>query len=226
MKHLLSRLLASVVLAWACLSSAGAAELNEAALAGHYWLKNVREVGGELLLRPDASFEWSLTYGAIDQFAQGKWRLENGKVVLQAATPQGSPRFRLFEEDELNIRKPAEPGSWVAIVGMPRVGPAAGMAVMFESASGKQWQAVSDRSGDAIVQVPASEAWARAGLRRQGDSGEWQWFAIPAARAEARLAAFAIDDISQIAPQPFQRMTLLPVAGTLQSEDGGLVYSR
>ncbi|WP_145985849.1 hypothetical protein [Aquitalea magnusonii] len=217
-----------VVVAWCGLawSPAHAASLSEAELSGHYWLQNVREVGGELLLRPDASFEWKLSYGAVDQYATGKWRLKDGKLELLASRPKGSPLFRLFAEDELRIRKPAEPGSWIAIVGVPQVGPAAGMEVLFESAGGKRWRAVTDRNGDAIVQVDAAERWTRAGLRRDGDQGDWQWFAIPAVRAEARLAAFAIDDISQIAPLPFEQMILLPQQGKLKTEDGGMVYAR
>lgn len=219
-------LLAVLSCSVAAVSPVYAGPVTEAEISGHYWLQNVREVGGELLLRPDASFEWSLSYGAIDQYARGKWQLKDGKVELQAGRAEGSPVFRLFGEDELRIRKPAETGSWVAIVGMPRVGPAAGMEVQFESATGKHWRAVTDRNGDAIVQVAEAERWTRAGLRRDGDKGDWQWFAIPAVRAEARLAAFAIDDISQIAPLPFEHMTLLPGPGKLTTEDGGMVYAR
>jgi hypothetical protein len=207
-------------------AATSAADIKPADLVGHYHLEGLREVGSELLLRADGRFAWMMSYGAIDRSAEGRWVWDGERLVLTSEAPAGSPNFRVFEEDELRIRKPAEPGSWIAIVGMPRVGPAAGMEVLFESAGGKRWRAVTDRNGDAIVQVDAAERWTRAGLRRDGDQGDWQWFAIPAVRAEARLAAFAIDDISQIAPLPFEQMILLPQQGKLKTEDGGMVYAR
>src|SRR5712692_8023800 len=45
-------------------------------LAGHYVLYGVHEVGSELLLKPDGTFEYMLAYGAADYSATGKWRRE------------------------------------------------------------------------------------------------------------------------------------------------------
>jgi hypothetical protein len=56
----------------------------DAALAGHYYLYGVTEVGSELLLKPDGTFEWMLAYGAVDQAAHGTWKREAGEVVLTA----------------------------------------------------------------------------------------------------------------------------------------------
>ena len=41
--------------------------------AGHYYLDGVMEVGSELLLRGDGSFEFTLAYGANDQYGKGCW---------------------------------------------------------------------------------------------------------------------------------------------------------
>ncbi|AZP14146.1 hypothetical protein [Undibacterium parvum] len=51
-------------------------------LAGHYYLSGVTEVGSELLLKRDGSFEWAMSYGAMDQQSQGTWKLRDGKLVL------------------------------------------------------------------------------------------------------------------------------------------------
>ncbi|MDN0084199.1 hypothetical protein QU487_15770 [Crenobacter sp. SG2305] len=196
-------------------------------LAGHYYLKNAREVGSELLLKPDGSFEWGMSYGAVDQYAEGKWQRQHGKVVLQTAAPDKEPDFRLFRDEELRIRKPAEPGTWLAIVGMPGVGPMAGVEVTFESKAGKTATAVTDRNGDATVDMSDSETWARAGLRREGSKAPLQWFAIPAGRAAAHLTAFAVDDIAYLRPQPFKTLQLQVKGSTLVVDDGsGMVYER
>ena len=64
-------------------------------LAGHYYLSGVMETGSELLLRPDGSFAWFMSYGAADQAAEGKWRVDGDAVLLDAASSNGSePAFR------------------------------------------------------------------------------------------------------------------------------------
>jgi hypothetical protein len=226
MKHCLS----IAALALACwLSPALAAPASKSDdLTGHYYLRNVREVGAELLLKPDGSFEWGMSYGAVDQYAAGKWQRQGDKVVLQTANPDKEPDFRQFRDGELRIRKPAEPGTWLAIVGMPSVGPMAGVEVTFESKAGKTVTAVTNRNGDASVEMPASDTWARAGLRLEASKAPLQWFAIPAVRAAAHLTAFAVDDIAYLRPQPFKTMQLLVKDGTLVVDDGSgrMVYER
>ena len=65
------------------------------ALAGHYYLSGVHEVGSELLLREDGRFEWMLAYGALDQMAQGTWRRDGDRVLLRAdPPPEAPPLFR------------------------------------------------------------------------------------------------------------------------------------
>ena len=49
---------------------------------GHYYLNGVMEVGSELLLRPDGSFEFMLAYGALDQYGKGCWRVEGNRVLV------------------------------------------------------------------------------------------------------------------------------------------------
>lgn len=58
-------------------------------LAGHYYLNGVMEVGSELLLRKDGSFEFMLAYGANDQYGKGCWAQEGSKISL---IPTGQSR--------------------------------------------------------------------------------------------------------------------------------------
>ena len=57
------------------------------AFAGHYYLSGVMETGSELLLRPDGTFEWYISYGALDQFSRGAWHRQGGEIVLVASRP-------------------------------------------------------------------------------------------------------------------------------------------
>lgn len=50
--------------------------------AGHYYLNGLMEVGSELLLNNDGSFEFMLAYGALDQYGKGCWRVEGNKLLV------------------------------------------------------------------------------------------------------------------------------------------------
>ena len=67
-------------------------------LAGDYVLRGVMEVGSELLLRSDGSFEYMLAYGAADYWAKGTWRHESNCVVLNSAGKKEAP-FRLLRSE-------------------------------------------------------------------------------------------------------------------------------
>ena len=213
--------LLSSVLACASLLSLTipAVAADQAALAGHYYLQGVTEVGSELLLKKDGRFEWMLSYGAVDQQASGDWRVAGDAVTLASGNGGKEPQFRVFEESEMNIKKPAAAGQWVAIVGYPRVGPMAGVEVRFEAKSGKTATAVTVPNGYAIVAMPASEQWIRAGLRRQGSTADFQWLVVPPERARERIAAFAVTDRQWLAGQAFQTLKLRIVDDGLKVSD-------
>ncbi|SFG10254.1 TPR repeat [Duganella sp. CF458] len=60
----------------------------QAKLPGHYYLSGVREMGAEILLRPNGKFQYSMSYGAVDEFAQGSWEVWNQQVVFRSdSTP-------------------------------------------------------------------------------------------------------------------------------------------
>lgn len=58
-------------------------------LAGHYYLRGVREVGSELLLSADGRFDYLMSYGATDIQASGAWRSDGKQVILD--TPPIQP---------------------------------------------------------------------------------------------------------------------------------------
>lgn len=216
----MNTLLSSVLACASLLSlSIPAVAADQAALAGHYYLQGVTEVGSELLLKKDGRFEWMLSYGAVDQQASGDWRVAGDTVTLVSGNGGKEPQFRVFDESEMNIKKPAAAGQWVAIVGFPRVGPMAGVEVRFEAKSGKTATAVTVQNGDAIVAMPASEIWVRAGLRRQGSSADFQWLVVPPERARERIAAFAVTDRQWLAGQAFQTLNLRVVDDGLKVSD-------
>src|SRR6201996_5698567 len=78
-------------------------------VAGHYILRGVMEVGSELLLKSDGSFEYALAYGAADYWAKGTWRHEDNRVVLNSAGRKEAP-FRLLRSE---AGKPGRIRVWV-----------------------------------------------------------------------------------------------------------------
>jgi hypothetical protein len=77
-------------------------------VAGHYILRGVMEVGSELLLKSDGSFEYALAYGAADYWAKGTWRHEDNRVVLNSDGPKKTFRFLRSEAG-----KPGKVCIWV-----------------------------------------------------------------------------------------------------------------
>lgn len=72
---------------------AGAAASRPARWVGNYRLNARGEAAVNLRLKADGRFEWSMSYGASDRFAQGQWHEAGGKVVF-ASDP--TPPFNWF----------------------------------------------------------------------------------------------------------------------------------
>lgn len=53
-------------------------------LAGEYYLEGIMETASGFLLRPDSSFEFFFSQGALDRTGKGHWKLHNGKILLQS----------------------------------------------------------------------------------------------------------------------------------------------
>jgi hypothetical protein len=67
-------------------------------VAGHYVLHGVMEVGSELLLKSDGSFEYMLVYGAADFWAKGTWQHKDNSIVLNSAGKKEAP-FRFLRSE-------------------------------------------------------------------------------------------------------------------------------
>jgi hypothetical protein len=78
-------------------------------LAGHYVLRGVMEVGSELMLKPDGTFEYMLAYGAADYWAKGMWRHDGNAIILNSAGKEEAP-FRLLRSE---AGKPGRIRVWV-----------------------------------------------------------------------------------------------------------------
>lgn len=93
-------LLAALILPVSTLAAGAHAATADAAFVGHYYLSGVMETGSELLLRPDGTFAWYISYGAVDQSAEGTWLRDGDAVVLTARQPDRSaPLFALAGVD-------------------------------------------------------------------------------------------------------------------------------
>jgi hypothetical protein len=221
-KRFMKKLLATAVTLLAVMLAAPtttfAAAPDARELAGHYYLSGGGEMGSELLLKENGDFDWVLMYGAVDQYAHGTWTLKDGKVRLTSAA-QGKPDFKLFDDDDYGKTKPAEAGMWIAIVGFPHQGPLPDVEVCFESSSGKTATAVSKPNGDAIVTMPASEQWKRAGLRMNGSKEPYQWITVPPTRAKTRLAGFTVSNPETVIPSAFKTMMLTVEGRQLRAAD-------
>jgi hypothetical protein len=77
--------------------------------SGHYVLRGVMEVGSELMLKPDGTFEYMLAYGAADYWAKGTWKHEGNAVILHSDAKE-EPPFRLTKGE---VGKPGRIRVWV-----------------------------------------------------------------------------------------------------------------
>ena len=77
--------------------------------SGHYVLTGVMEVGSELMLNPDGTFEYMLAYGAADYWAKGTWK-QDGKAVILHSSGKEEPPFRLTKSE---AGKPGRIRVWV-----------------------------------------------------------------------------------------------------------------
>jgi hypothetical protein len=57
------------------------------------------EIAAGLELRADGHFRYGLSYGAIDEQAEGSWTVERGQILLTAA-PVVPPRFVLLSQED------------------------------------------------------------------------------------------------------------------------------
>ena len=76
-------------------------------LVGHYYLQGVMEMGSELLLRADGSFEAGMVYGSADGYAKGHWTQAAQRLTLHQHKDKANSEEdlgQLFDGMVLHIR--------------------------------------------------------------------------------------------------------------------------
>ena len=53
-------------------------------VAGEYYLRGVTEVGSGFLLKPDSTFQFFFSYGALDREGSGTWQLKDKGIILNS----------------------------------------------------------------------------------------------------------------------------------------------
>lgn len=71
-----------------------------AGLEGAYMLVGVREAAGGLELQPGGRFRYGFTYGALDEQAEGRWRLDGNRILLTTDPPPKPPEWALVLAEE------------------------------------------------------------------------------------------------------------------------------
>ena len=181
-------------------------------LPGHYYLTGMREVGAEILLRPNGKFQYSLAYGAVDEFAQGSWKVWNQQVVFRSDTapmqkasmkpsadapPAVLPAGQLLVELRYNGK--SIPGFKVAVLG--------DAPLKLEGSTGEQgWRAAFSAP---VRQIAVSHA--------EMIAGRWMVYAVPP--ADAQRGSYQLD---------FQPPAAEPTHFnfTLDVQDGSLILER
>lgn len=127
------------------LFAAGLAVAQTGNFAGQYLLQNLREVGSELLLRPNGTFEFVLAYGAADYSSKGTWKAQGNAVILNSAPIKNTAPFRLLRSGTATLPEPAI----LVHVQAPNGGPVPNIDVVLTTAAGPL-EARTDSSGDAL----------------------------------------------------------------------------
>ncbi len=71
-----------------CLLSAGTslhAQQDKMNITGTYFMKGVMETASVIELKPDSSFEFFFSQGALDRYGRGKWIVKDSSIVLNSA---------------------------------------------------------------------------------------------------------------------------------------------
>lgn len=123
---------------------------------GHYFLEGVMETGSELLLRTDGTFQYYLVYGALDQFAHGRWKDESGTIILNADAP--ATGFSLVDPRQQSAavmpHMPASGTILVSVINEERGLRLSHVPVTAHFADGRTASGETDNDGSAIINIP------------------------------------------------------------------------
>jgi len=82
--------------------------LAQSSIAGEYYLRGVMETASGFLLKPDSTFEFFFSYGALDREGSGKWTIKGSEIILDSR-PRPLHDFALIgskkvDEDSITIK--------------------------------------------------------------------------------------------------------------------------
>lgn len=142
------------------------------AISGHYYLQGVREVGAELLLSRDGRFEYGISYGGVDQQAQGKWSVQDQTVVLQTDI-QSDARFGAISESTEVLAPYNEAGARPVLLVVEIKSSALGLVwsgaeISAEFSNGQVRNGVTGRDGMLGFDVRAEPEWQGLTIKRVG----------------------------------------------------------
>jgi len=125
--------------------------MTAADMSGHYHLTGQREMGSELMLKPDGTFEYMFAYGSADFWARGTWKTEQGVVVLKSADSKLKPPFGLVKSA---VGQAGE--TRIKVVG-PRGNPVPDIEVYLKADGDEPIQKRTDSEGVALIESSAGK---------------------------------------------------------------------
>jgi len=73
------------------------AQRANSGIAGEYYLRGVMETASGIQLKPDSSFNFFYSYGALDRFGTGSWSVQNSQIVILNSRQRPAVDFKLIE---------------------------------------------------------------------------------------------------------------------------------
>jgi hypothetical protein len=73
----------------------------QSGVPGEYYLRGVTEVGSGFLIKPDSTFEFFFSYGALDRMGSGKWIVKGNEIILDSK-PRPAHDFALISSKIVN----------------------------------------------------------------------------------------------------------------------------
>ena len=124
--------------------------MTAADMSGRYHLTGQREMGSELMLKPDGTFEFMWAYGSADYWGRGTWKRDHDVVILTSADSKLKPPFGLVKSAQ---GKAGE--TRIRVVG-PRGNPVPDIEVYLMVDGDEPIQRRTDSDGVALIETKSA----------------------------------------------------------------------
>ncbi len=74
-------------------------------VTGEYYLQGVMETASGFKLMPDSTFQFFFTYGALDRFGTGKWKMKNDSTIIFESKKRPDADFRIVDSKTVGFGK-------------------------------------------------------------------------------------------------------------------------